>query len=82
VVQKIHVPLAGNNPLIPFEARFRFLRDLVALNNSMMLLLKLLLLRSKVSRFSNLGKLSKPVVDLLKNCRKKKLCNSQYLKVK
>jgi hypothetical protein len=71
VVQKIHIPLAGNNPLIPFEARFRFLRDLAALNNSMMLLLKLLLLRSKVSRLSNLGKLSKLVVDLLKNCRKK-----------
>jgi hypothetical protein len=28
VVQNIHIPLARNNPSIPFEARFKFLRDL------------------------------------------------------
>jgi hypothetical protein len=66
-----YIPLGGNDPLIRFEARFRFLRDLTALNNSMMLMLKLLWLRSKVSKFSNLDKLLKPVVNLLKNCRKK-----------
>jgi hypothetical protein len=82
VVQNIHIPLARNNPSILFEARFKFLRDLAALNNSMMLLLKLLLLRSKVSRFSNLDKLSKPVVDLLKNYRKKKTMQFTVFKSK
>jgi hypothetical protein len=55
-----------------FQARFRFLRDLIAGNDSMMLLFKLFLLRSKVSRFSNLNKLSKPVIDLLKEREREK----------
>jgi hypothetical protein len=32
VVQNIHIPLGRNNSSIPFEARFKFLRDLAALN--------------------------------------------------
>jgi hypothetical protein len=72
VIWKINIPFAGNDPPISFEARFKFLRDLTALNDSMMLLSKLLYLRSKVSRFSNLDKLSKPVIDLLKHMKKKK----------
>jgi hypothetical protein len=64
--------LIGKDPSMEFEARFRFLRDLSAGNDSMMLLFKLLLLRSKVSRFSSLEKLSKPAVDVLKKKKKRK----------
>jgi hypothetical protein len=66
VIHKINIPLPGKDPPMPFEARFKFLRDLTELNDSMMRLLKLLLLRSKVSRFSNLDKFPEPVINLLK----------------
>jgi hypothetical protein len=66
VILRMNIPLGGNDPVIPFQARFKFLRDLIVLNDSMMLMLKWLSLRSKVSSFSNLDKLSKPVVNVLK----------------
>jgi hypothetical protein len=72
VIRNINIPWVGKDPVIPFKARFKFLRDLTAVNNLKIVLLKLLLLRSNVSRFSNIDKLSKPVVDLLKKKKKEK----------
>jgi hypothetical protein len=66
VIRNINIPWVGKDPVIPFQASFRFLRDLTAVNDSKLVLLKLLSLRSNVSRFSNIDKLLKPVVDLLK----------------
>jgi hypothetical protein len=66
VILRMNIPLGGNGHVIPFQARFKFLRDLIVLSDSMMLTLKLFTLRSKVSSFSNLDKLSKPIVNVLK----------------
>lgn len=37
---KINIPWAGKDPPSQFKLRFRFLRDLIALNDFMMLVLK------------------------------------------
>ena len=66
------MPWAGNaSSQFQFQLRFRFLRDLIALNDFMMLRFKRLLPRFIVSRFSNLDQLSEPVVNIFKNRRKK-----------
>jgi hypothetical protein len=78
VIRNINIPWVGKDPVIPFQARFRFLRDFTAVNNSKIVLLKWLLLRSNVSRFSNIDKLSKPVVDLLKKKKKKREGKNKY----
>jgi hypothetical protein len=57
IIRKINIPLPEKDPSIYI---------LTALNDSMMLLSKELYVRSNVSRFSNLDKLSKPIIDLLK----------------
>jgi hypothetical protein len=72
VIRNINIPWVGKDPVILFTARFRFLRDLTAVNDSKIVLSKSLPLRSNVSRFSNIDKLSKPAVDLLKKKKKKK----------
>ena len=74
IIPKINMPWAGNaSSQFQFQLRFRFLRDLIALNDFMMLRFKRLLPRFIVSRFSNLDQLSEPVVNIFKNRRKKKL---------
>jgi predicted secreted protein len=72
VIRNINIPWVGKDPVILFTARFRFLRDLTAVNDSKIVLSKSLPLRSNVSRFSNIDKLSKPAVDLFKKKKKKK----------
>jgi hypothetical protein len=40
VLRNIDKPWVGKDPVISFQARFRFFRDLTAINDSMIVLLK------------------------------------------
>ena len=60
------MPWAGKDPSSPcqFQLRLRFLRDLIALNDLIKLLLKPLSARFNVSKFPNLDKLFEPVLNI------------------
>jgi hypothetical protein len=61
---EINMPFAGKDPSRLLSLRIRVLRDVIALNDCMMLMLSLLNPRSNVSSLFHLDKLSKPMIRL------------------
>ena len=55
--------MVGRDPFNALEERFRLLSDVSNLNDCMILRLKMLASRSKLSSLFNLNKLSEPVYD-------------------